>query len=174
MLQTQKCLYCLKEFNCHKWENRKYCSVFCAGKQNQNCIRSKSWTKKSKKPNMHTIICDFCKISILTNRRKYCSATCSRKARWSLCKESHKIARKHRGLSRKLKMIEYKGGKCENCGYNKCIRALTFHHKNSNQKSFTLDQRNMSQKTYDEIKTEIDKCELLCFNCHMEHHYNND
>ncbi|MEY4334993.1 MAG: phage FelixO1, partial [Bacteroidota bacterium] len=29
----------------------------------------------------------------------------------------------------KQKLVEHKGGCCEICGYNKCIEALEFHHK---------------------------------------------
>jgi hypothetical protein len=62
------------------------------------------------------------------------------------------------------------GGKCEKCGYNKCLRAMTFHHKDPNTKLFTLDQQNLQQKNKDMIAIEASKCSLLCFNCHMELH----
>lgn len=37
----------------------------------------------------------------------------------------------------KKKFIDYKGGKCQKCGYDKCIRALAFHHINPKEKKFT-------------------------------------
>ena len=172
-MKNKICLYCNKNFTCHNWENRKYCSRYCAGKQNNNCFISKSWTKKKTNRIAREIVCVFCNISTLTTRKKYCSQICSQKSRWEKSKNTHKISRKNRGLNRKNQMIIYKGGKCENCGYNKCIRALTFHHKNKKEKSFTLDQRNMSQKPFVDIQKEVDKCSLLCFNCHMEYHHNN-
>ena len=36
------------------------------------------------------------------------------------------ITVKRRAIKKML--VQYKGGKCERCGYNKCIRALEFHH----------------------------------------------
>jgi hypothetical protein len=63
--------------------------------------------------------------------------------------------------------IEYKGGECENCGYNKCERALTFHHLDPTKKEIKLSRANIS---WEKIKLELDKCILLCFNCHMELH----
>ena len=38
----------------------------------------------------------------------------------------------------KSKMVEYKGGKCCKCGYNKNIKALQFHHLDENKKEFDL------------------------------------
>ena len=68
----------------------------------------------------------------------------------------------------KLKAVEYKGGKCESCGYSKSIRALTFHHKDPTKKEFGIaDPKNRS---FEAIKAELDKCDLLCMNCHMEEH----
>lgn len=64
---------------------------------------------------------------------------------------------------------EYKGGKCAVCGYKKCQRALSFHHKNPNQKDFGLSVRGLT-RSWEKIKAEIDKCILLCANCHMEVH----
>lgn len=41
----------------------------------------------------------------------------------------------------KLYLIEYKGGKCEICGYNKCPDALEFHHINPKEKKFWARMR---------------------------------
>ncbi len=64
---------------------------------------------------------------------------------------------------------EYLGGKCAICGYNKCQRALSFHHKDSSKKEFGLSARGLT-RSWDKIKAEIEKCVLLCSNCHMEVH----
>ena len=69
----------------------------------------------------------------------------------------------------KAKAVEYKGGKCELCGYNKCIWALDFHHKNSNEKDFNI-ARNSTLK-WEKVRMELDKCILICSNCHREKHY---
>lgn len=65
--------------------------------------------------------------------------------------------------------VEYKGGKCIKCGYDECIAALEFHHKNKEEKEFTISKyQNLS---WIRIKKELDKCDLLCSNCHKELHY---
>ena len=68
---------------------------------------------------------------------------------------------------RKLEAIEYKGGKCERCGYNKCIQALDFHHINPKEKDFTISG---GTKSFESLKSELDKCILVCKNCHSEIH----
>ena len=65
--------------------------------------------------------------------------------------------------------IEYKGGKCEKCGYDKCIEALDFHHTDSTPKDFAISDRNL-KLDWEDIKKELDKCKLLCSNCHREEH----
>jgi 5-methylcytosine-specific restriction endonuclease McrA len=64
---------------------------------------------------------------------------------------------------------EYKGGKCALCGYDKSPRALVFHHIDPSQKDFGLSSRGLT-RSWDAIKKEIDKCVLLCANCHAEVH----
>lgn len=68
----------------------------------------------------------------------------------------------------KLQAIEYLGGKCSKCGYNKCKDALVFHHNNSNEKEFTIGD--FLQNGFEFIKNELDKCSLLCRNCHLKEH----
>ena len=65
-------------------------------------------------------------------------------------------------------MVKYKGGKCEICGYDKCIDALEFHHVNQETKSFGISNGNI--RSLKELKKEADKCILVCSNCHKEIH----
>ena len=68
----------------------------------------------------------------------------------------------------KKQAVKLLGGKCSICGYNKCIDALEFHHKNPNEKEFKIGSGNtMSWKEY---KNEVSKCMLVCSNCHKEIH----
>ncbi len=64
---------------------------------------------------------------------------------------------------------EYGGGKCALCGYKKCQRALSFHHRDPKKKSFGIATKGLT-RSWEKIKQEIDKCVLLCANCHMEVH----
>lgn len=65
-------------------------------------------------------------------------------------------------------LIAYKGGRCERCGYNKCNRALEFHHMDPSIKEFGISTN--INRNIDELKAEVDKCILLCSNCHAEVH----
>ena len=69
----------------------------------------------------------------------------------------------------KEKLVEYKGGACEVCGYNKCITALEFHHVNPNEKEFGIGS--MKVLSFEKCKKEVDKCMLVCANCHREIHH---
>lgn len=65
--------------------------------------------------------------------------------------------------------IEYKGGKCEICGYNKCSDALDFHHKDPTTKDFSLSHAGLTRSLAKTLM-EVDKCMLVCANCHREIH----
>jgi len=71
----------------------------------------------------------------------------------------------------KQKAVEYKGGKCQCCGYNKYIGSLAFHHLDPKQKDFSIARRGAS-KAWETVKKELDKCILVCQNCHGEIHGN--
>lgn len=68
----------------------------------------------------------------------------------------------------KLQAIKMLGGKCSICGYNKCVDALEFHHKNPKEKEFKLGSGNTM--SWEEYKNELKKCILVCSNCHKEIH----
>lgn len=76
---------------------------------------------------------------------------------------------KPRDTSKRYKklLVDYKGGKCQICGYDKCIQALDFHHIDPNIKSFSISG---GTKSLDKLKQEVDKCILVCANCHREIH----
>ena len=65
--------------------------------------------------------------------------------------------------------IEYKGGKCERCSYQRCLDALEFHHLDSSKKDFGISDRGYT-RSWKRIREEIEKCILLCANCHREIH----
>lgn len=56
------------------------------------------------------------------------------------------------------------------CGYNKNIAALEFHHVNPEEKEFEIDIRHFSNTSLQKLKEEVNKCILLCANCHRELH----
>jgi hypothetical protein len=68
----------------------------------------------------------------------------------------------------KRRLVEYKGGCCALCGYNNCVSALEFHHVDPSKKDFTIS--NALTMSFDKCKSEVDKCILVCSNCHKEIH----
>ncbi len=73
---------------------------------------------------------------------------------------------------RKKKLIEICGGKCIICGYQRCQKALDFHHKEEGekeQKGFGISANGMLAK-WSKLLEEVKKCVLLCSNCHREVH----
>lgn len=87
----------------------------------------------------------------------------------SYCKScsQNECRRRHRLF--KQKCLDYKGGSCEHCGYNKFYGALEFHHIDPNEKDFTISKAK-GLRFDEKITTELDKCVLLCSNCHKEEH----
>lgn len=65
--------------------------------------------------------------------------------------------------------IEYKGGTCQLCGYDRCDEALEFHHPDSSDKDFGISAKGYT-RSWTKVKEELDKCILLCANCHREVH----
>ena len=73
-----------------------------------------------------------------------------------------------RWRQRKLDAVEYKGGKCQRCGYDKYADVLEFHHRDPNVKEASWNKIRLW--SWDKIKRELDKCSMLCANCHREEH----
>ena len=155
------CQNCSNKF---KARNRdyKYCTQSCAAKVNNRLVK-----KRNKEG-----CCKFCKKEISASRT-YCKE-CFNGNSWRK-KAVDEVTRKKQVLIRvaswrqrtKVKAVAYMGGSCKNCGYNNCTRALTFHHLNPNEKDFSISGKSLA---WERIKAELDKCVLLCANCHAETH----
>lgn len=85
------------------------------------------------------------------------------------CIKCRSAAVQRKRYNLKHELILYKGGKCEICGYNKCDAALEFHHKNPDEKEFGIAYKGYT-RSLEECKKEVDKCILVCANCHREIH----
>ena len=113
-------------------------------------------------------ICEICenKFETKSSTRIYC---------YNCSGESTRLddnTRKHQKTilrnNMKKQAVKILGGKCCICGYDRCIDALEFHHKDPSIKEFKLGSGNtMSRKEY---KSEALKCMLVCSNCHKEIH----
>lgn len=67
----------------------------------------------------------------------------------------------------KRRLVERAGGACERCGYDRCVAALQFHHRDPSLKEFALGSRGLG-RSWAALTAEADKCALLCANCHAE------
>lgn len=84
------------------------------------------------------------------------------------CKRCNNRISLKKQTERKQKCVDYKGGKCMICGYNKYIGALDFHHIDPTKKEFNIS--NLRTYSWEMLKVELDKCICVCKNCHAETH----
>ena len=85
------------------------------------------------------------------------------------CLECRANATKNIYKNKKRKAVDYLGGKCSKCGYSKCLSALDFHHLDPNEKD--IAPAKVLSRSWENILLEINKCILLCSNCHRELHH---
>jgi hypothetical protein len=116
------------------------------------------------------IICTLCKCS-LDESLFYPRAKSGKRKNdlSSYCKGCVNTLTKQRHYLFKEACLAYKGNACELCGYFRNKAALDFHHRDSSTKEFSPSTQ-ASTKFSEKIKLELDKCMLLCANCHREIH----
>lgn len=109
----------------------------------------------------------FSHVRVLTQERecRICQKPYQKKG--SMCQS---CATNMRRYKIKIDSINYLGGVCSSCGYDKCIGAMVFHHINPDEKDFAISHG--YTHSWEAIKIELDKCILLCQNCHAELHWN--
>ncbi len=115
--------------------------------------------------------CIVCSNQLTGRQTKFCSRLC--KNNFTNNKFQNYKAQQTRGHRRRKKLISIKGGICEICGYSNSIHALTFHHKDPSSKLIKVTTRECANNKFETLLNEIEKCQLLCFNCHMELHFDN-
>ena len=98
---------------------------------------------------------DFYRCRSGFGRNKYCK----------FCANRQTVLRQQR---LKQAAVDYKGGCCSACGYNRYIGSLEFHHLDPAKKDFNLAAAHCTN--FEKIKAELDKCIVLCANCHREEH----
>lgn len=87
----------------------------------------------------------------------------------SRCKTCHNREQVKRVKETKQRAVEYKGGRCEKCGYDKNLAALDFHHLDPSKKDVNF--KTARHWKWCRIKRELDKCIMVCRNCHAEIHH---
>jgi hypothetical protein len=78
--------------------------------------------------------------------------------------------KKDKRVENKQKAVQYKGGKCSRCSLVfECLDVYDFHHRDPEQKEDSLNR--LMNSNWDKIVPELDKCDLLCSNCHKLTHW---
>jgi len=131
--------------------SRKYC-IDCSPFGSHN---TSNLEKKATEPIKNT--CSKCSRVFLYKRNKGHTKT--------HCNSCLTVTRRHK---RQAEIIKLGGGACQKCGYNKCARALCFHHLDPATKEFNISGK--ETLNWDRIVAEAKKCILLCMNCHVETH----
>ena len=106
-------------------------------------------------------LCVRCRSPAQRGSKRFCSDQC----RSVVCVSEWRRRIKDRAVA-------YKGGQCTHCGYSGCPASMTFHHPEDN-KSFGISQGGVT-RSWGRLKAELDKCVLLCLNCHAEEHWNSE
>jgi hypothetical protein len=168
------CKECSAEFNRSPSEIKKsvnhFCSRSCANTFNNRVSPKRKRTKQC-------AVCD----ELIYASRVYCSSNCRKQAGIDSERSVHGQAeqdsrRKELVKQRvvvwrqrtKLRAMQYKGGCCYVCGYRRSVRAMCFHHLDPSTKTYRIASGNTI--AWDRLIEELDKCVLLCANCHAEVH----
>ena len=112
--------------------------------------------------------CKTCEKELTGKQTKFCCLRCKNQDSNQNynCYASQKIRR----FNRKKKFALLLGGECGRCGYKENLSSLAFHHRNPEEKEFTLSSRELGMYKEERLLKEVAKCELLCHNCHGAEH----
>ena len=89
-------------------------------------------------------------------------------------KEVFKQYKKDKGLERRAFLNEYKTSRgCEICGFNTHPQALAFDHLDPSTKHPKYSAKQLTRWGMEVLMEEINKCRVLCHNCHAIHTYDN-
>lgn len=154
-----KCTVCNTEFEA-KRTTKKYCSIECMNMaRRQKYAEAKTNGFNPTKRGIYEKQCLICGKTFVPKS----SAANQRSCCYGCMPDGEQLTRG--GFLAKIK--QQRGGKCIRCGYNRCIKALEFHHLDPSKKDFTISNDHF--KLADAVK-ESKKCILICSNCHKELH----
>ena len=95
-----------------------------------------------------------------------------RKKRTYLCKPCDVANTRRLRNEKKRKAVEYLGGKCMKCGGEFPPYVYDFHHRDPSEKDTSIGT--LCSRTWLKVLKELQKCDLLCSNCHRIEHYGTD
>ena len=93
----------------------------------------------------------------------------------SYCKKCFDHYTMKRWVERKKQAIEYKGSKCVEClrSYpNEPYYIFDFHHIDPSTKEYSWEK--LRKRPWDQIHKELDRCVLVCANCHRHWVFKNN
>lgn len=154
-----KCVCCGAEFEAQK-STKKYCSKICENKMKY--LRAKE-KREALKLGMvcNEKVCLICGAKFVPKNNSANQRSCC----YTCMPDGQQLTRGD--FLAKIK--KQQGGKCQRCGYDKCLKALEFHHLDPQQKDFTISNDHFKLA---EAIEETKKCILICSNCHRELHDN--
>lgn len=112
--------------------------------------------------------CSYCgdEFKSLSNK-KYCESCISKRFKRPIPKSSTTMRMiRNREFVKNYK----KDKKCGICGYNRYPEILEFHHRDKKEKAQTINTLMKTLRSIEIIKKEIEKCDIICSNCHKELH----
>jgi len=136
------------------------------------------FTKHKRMKGGYDTICKKCNNSkvkkwVEKNPDKY-GLKCKRWYRANITKIVEQRKKKYEDFAKHINTFK-EGKSCVRCGYNKIPQILQYHHRNKNDKKFNISESINIKKIILEnpeiLTKEIEKCDLLCPNCHFEIHY---
>ena len=170
MTTTRICVNCKKEFSIYyikdgikkHSDKRKFC-YDCSPVGGHNTKPSFDGSIKRKNiSKFTTLTTKFCKVC---SKIKLIEDFYDGHLTCKICHTNNTLE-KQRSL--KKQCVDYLGGKCIICGYDKYQGALHFHHRDMSTKEFSLSHK--KRYSFEYLKGELDKCILVCANCHSEIH----
>jgi hypothetical protein len=155
-----KCVVCGNEFEAVR-STKKYCSIDCQNTSRREKYANRERVSKDISYKGNLKICPICGKEFYPLTAMASQRTCC----YDCMPNGVQLTR---GMFL-AKIKESRGGKCIRCGYDKCIKALEFHHIDPSKKDFTISSDRFH--LLDAVE-ESKKCILICSNCHKELHDN--
>jgi len=162
--RTKKCSEVLRK----KRKENNLC-VMCGGKLNSinqyRCLPCKKKHNKDSKRRLSMFVekglCRICQQPLDDSGNK------------NHCKKCNKLDKQRRNKNThnsKKRCVDYLGGKCSVCGLKTDFLAVyDFHHRNPNEKETGI--RNLLHNSWEKLEKELNKCILVCSNCHRIIHF---
>jgi hypothetical protein len=123
-------------------------------------------------------LCSLCNINPPRKSGKreqsYCVECNKKYAKEHYHKNKNRFKNKWRNRNIDLVALIYerKNVPCKDCGKSYPHYVMDFDHVDPSNKSFTINEMKRRRMAFSEIEKEMNKCEVVCSNCHRERTHN--